>query len=420
MEKKKNRFYYWVICGLCTLIIFVTMGVITNGFSILMPYIMQTYGFTNSQTSSLITIRCLIALIAMLCIGYYYNLISIRVGIAIAVACAGAAFCIFGMADSYPMFLVGAVFMGFSYGLGSMIPITILISRWFISHRALAIGICASGSGIATIILSPITTMLVESFSLRKTFFIEGALWIAIAVIVLLFLRNKPSEMRLRPYGQKELHDKIRAEGIKKGTVVTYTLSKKGWILMGGVCVCMGALANPGFSHLPILFTTEGFSSMMVAAVISALGIVITIGKIVFGEIMDKIGGFRGSILAFSIFLIGQALCCFAFLQSVPLCVATVLILGMGYPIATIGISVWSGDMASADKFPEVLRKLQIIYACGALTFSGMPGVIADMTGGYIPAYILFSILIFCSLVGIIAAYRESGRKIASSQKTKK
>ena len=76
--------------------------------------------------------------------------------------------------------------------------------------------------------------------------------------------------------------------------------------------------------------------------------------------------------------------------------------------------------MASADKFPEVLRKLQIIYACGALTFSSMPGVIADMTGGYIPAYILFSILIFCSLVGIIAAYRESGRKIASSQKTKK
>lgn len=107
---------------------------------------------------------------------------------------------------------------------------------------------------------------------------------------------------------------------------------------------------------------------------ISALGIVITIGKIVFGEIMDKIGGFRGSILAFSIFLIGQALCCFAFLQSVPL-----------------------------------------IYACGALTFSSMPGVIADMTGGYIPAYILFSILIFCSLEGIIAAYRESGRKIASS-----
>lgn len=222
------------------------MGVITNGFSILMPYIMQTYGFTNSQTSSLITIRCLIALIAMLCIGYYYNLISIRVGIAIAVACAGTAFCIFGMADSYPMFLVGAVFMGFSYGLGSMIPITILISRWFISHRALAIGICASGSGIATIILSPITTMLVESFSLRKTFFIEGALWIAIAVIVLLFLRNKPSEMRLRPYGQKELHDKIRAEGIKRNGGNLYSFEKG--MDPYGRCLCVhGRFGQSGF-----------------------------------------------------------------------------------------------------------------------------------------------------------------------------
>ena len=76
--------------------------------------------------------------------------------------------------------------------------------------------------------------------------------------------------------------------------------------------------------------------------------------------------------------------------------------------LCTLGISVWSGDMASADKFPEVLRKLQIIYACGALTFSSMPGVIADMTGGYIPAYILFSILIFLSLIHI--SHRQVGR----------
>ena len=53
--------YGWVICVTCTLLLFVTMGTVSNGFSIYLPYIMAERGLTHAQTSSLVTLRCLVA-----------------------------------------------------------------------------------------------------------------------------------------------------------------------------------------------------------------------------------------------------------------------------------------------------------------------------------------------------------------------
>ena len=139
--------YGWVICVTCTLLLFVTMGTVSNGFSIYLPYIMAERGLTHAQTSSLVTLRCLVAFVAMLLIGGYYRKVSLRVGTGLAVCCAGLAFWLYSAAETYPLFCVGAAVSGISYGLGSMIPVSILINRWFDQHRALALSICASGSG---------------------------------------------------------------------------------------------------------------------------------------------------------------------------------------------------------------------------------------------------------------------------------
>lgn len=155
--------YGWVICVTCTLLLFVTMGTVSNGFSIYLPYIMAERGLTHAQTSSLVTLRCLVAFVAMLLIGGYYRKVSLRVGTGLAVCCAGLAFWLYSAAETYPLFCVGAAVSGISYGLGSIIPVSILINRWFDQHRALALSICASGSGIATIVLPPVTTQVMAN-----------------------------------------------------------------------------------------------------------------------------------------------------------------------------------------------------------------------------------------------------------------
>ena len=398
--------YGWVICVTCTLLLFVTMGTVSNGFSVYLPYIMDERGLTNAQTSSLVTLRCLVSFLAMLVIGWYYRKISLRVGTGIAACCAGLAFWLYSVAQSYSLFCVGAAVSGISYGLGSMIPVSILINRWFYRHRALALSICASGSGIATIVLPPVTTALVEGLSMGAAFRIEGVTIFAFAAVILLVLRNDPAEKGLVPCGQEAAPAAEEAASVTIRT--TRRMDRQVWILLGCASLVMGAVANPGFSHLSVLYTSEGFSSSVVALIISGTGVMITLGKLIYGEVTDHLGGCRSCLIFGGILLVGHVLCCLAFTQSMVLCVFTVLCLGVGYPIATMGPSVWANDLAEPEKYPMVVRRLQVIYAGGALAFASVPGILADHLGDYLPAYILFTALIGLTLVCIALSYRAA------------
>lgn len=400
--------YGWVICVTCTLLLFVTMGTVSNGFSVYLPYIMEERGLTHAQTSSLVTLRCLVSFLAMLGIGVYYQKVSLRLGTGIAACCAGVAFWMYSVAQSYGLFCLGAAVSGVSYGLGSMIPVSILINRWFRQHRALALSICASGSGIATIVLPPVTTALVEGLSMSTAFRAEGIAIFCFAAVIFLVLRNDPAEKGLLPCGQTE--EEPVQKGAANAAVKGRAMGKEIWVFLGGASLFMGAVANPGFSHLSVLYTSEGFAPAAVALLISGAGVMITLGKILYGETTDHMGGCRSTLLFGGILLVGHILCCLAFTGSLALAVVNILCLGIGYPIATIGPSVWANDLADSAWYPVVIRRLQVIYAGGALVFASIPGILADHFGSYLPAYLLFSAINALSLLLIALSYRRGRR----------
>lgn len=415
-------FYGWVVCGVCTLLLFITMGTASNGLSVFMPYIMKDFGLTNAQTSSLVTLRCTFAFVSMLLIGHYYDRVGYRLGTSLAALLCCAAYVIYSFAGSYLQFCIGASVAGISYGLGSMIPVAILMNRWFVSHRALAIGICSAGSSLAIVVLPPVLTGIILRFSLRAAFLVTAGYVLFSSVLIFALIREKPSDKGLEPLGGdrasvlaayrarreagRDTGDEDAADA-GAGASPAATLPLRGWILMGIVCVTMGALANPGFMHLTVLYTSEGFAPMTVALVISVAGIVMTAFKVVCGEAADRLGGFRASALFYGIFCLSNLLCCLAFLRSVPLALAAAVLFGMGCPISTVGIPIWAGDLVSQEHYADTLRRLQLIYAAGAMIFATMPGIIADHMGSYVPVYGLFALMLAAAFCCLAAAYRK-------------
>ena len=325
-------FYGWIVCGVCTLLIFISMGTASNGLSVFLPYIIKACELTNTQASSLVTLRCAFAFLSMLVISLYYKRVGYRLGTCISALCCCAAYSIYSFANTYPQFCVGASMAGISYGLGSMIPVSILMNRWFVRHRALAIGICASGSGLAVIILPPILTGIILRFSLRAAFLVTAGFTLVAAVLVYLLIREKPADMGLEALGEgdriephkskfrrseprrnasepsasgRAAADRSAADQSATGLSASERLaarrkSSKGnpdtqsdsvWILIGMVCVIMGGLSNPGFVHLSVLYTSEGYAPMTVAFLISLCGIVLTLGKVLCGGVADLMGG---------------------------------------------------------------------------------------------------------------------------------
>ena len=414
LDKKKNLkqgrvFYGWVVCAVCTLLMFITVGTASNALSVFMPYIKSGYDLTNAQTSSLVTMRCTASFAGMFLIGKFYDKIGYRKGTALAALLCALAYIIYSIAWTYRIFLVGAFIAGMSYGLGSMVPVAIIMNRWFVKHRALVLGICSAGSGAAIIVLPPILTGVVIRTSLKIGFIFTASYVVIAAVLVFIFIRERPQDKGLEPYGWRDVLDRpnehLPQEGDEPHT--SKELTKRDWALMGAVAAVMGAVANPGFVHLSMLFTGEGYAPMTVALILSVVGIVMTVFKVLFGEATDLMGGRKATALFFTILITGYVLCCFSYTKSVPLAMVTAVVVGMGYPISAIGIPVWSSDLVSNEHYGELVWKLQMIYAAGAMIFAGLPGMIADRTGGYIPVYALFGILTTITLVCVMAAYHD-------------
>lgn len=402
----KKVFYGWFVVLACALMLFCSIGMVSNNFSIFMPFIREEYGITHAQTSSLVTLRCLMSFAAMWVLGIYYDKLGMRFGVAIAVCFAATGYLIFSFSRSYIMFCVGALVMGACNAFASMVPAGILMNRWFIKNKATAIGICGAGSGIAMMIMPGITTKLYETFGLSKAFRIECFGIYILAAVIFMIIRNTPEEMGLKPLGYDEMGETFSnaPSGLEKEDK---PMSKMLWITTVGASLVMGSLANPGYSHLSALLTTAGYEPMNVAMMISSIGLMLTFSKLVLGRLVDRVGGFKGTLVFDGLLLLGHVFCCLVNMQSAVINIALIFCMGFGYSITTLSSTIWSNDIASSGNYSMVIRRLQTAQQAGALVFSTVPGALADRFHSYIPAYMLFTVFTLISTIMICISYKQ-------------
>jgi sugar phosphate permease len=400
-----GKFHYgWMICAGCTLLTTVTMGMITNaGFSIYLPYIAEHGSFSGVEISFIVTVRSIFTLVGMFILPVYYKKLDIRAGTALSAVMAAITFVIYGLAESNYLYYVGVAVAGIAYGLGSMIPVSIIINRWFIEKKALAIGIASCGTGIATLIVPPSVTALVASFGLKITMYLEAIVILAIAGFIFLLLRNDPSSLKCAPYGSGV--ETVSAH--KKDSVKTRDMSALEWTVLSVAMALFGAVAILATTNISLLFTSQGQPSPAVALAISLMGVVLTVSKIIYGKVTDAIGAYRSNYVFSALLLMGLITSCTLGKTGQLGMYASIVLMGLGFPIALVGLSIWAGDLSTKAQLTQAIKRLQIAYQVGGLVFSSVPGFLADRTGSYVPAYLLFCVLLFVSVAVLQCMYRR-------------
>lgn len=401
MEKK--RFHYgWIVCLGCTLLLMCTMGLVANaGFSIYMPYIVASGPYSNASVSLIITVRSIFTLIGMFFVNKLYEKTDIRLGVFIACVAAALAFVCYAFARSLIVYYIGGALAGLAYGFGSIIPVAILIKRWFVKKNALAIGICSSGTGLATLIFPNLFTAIIESKGIHISFLVEAALVIAIAVIVFLLLRDYPKEKGLKPLGSDFAPEEVAVETkVVKKAVRPFTNGEN--IIVIATMILTGAMGILSTANISPLFKSEGIDSQTVASAVSLFGFTLICAKLIVGNLIDKIGMFKANFILGTSCILGMLICCTVKTTGVTFMVIGTFLFGFGVPIATVGLPIWAADFSNSDNYASMLKKLQMSYQVGGLLFSTLPGIFADATGDYIPAYIMFSV--FTAIIVIVVS----------------
>lgn len=399
-----KRHYDKVIVACGFLFLFANMGLASTAFSVHQPYIVAIEGIGDTGGSLILSVRTAVSLLAMVFVDRYYRLLDVRKGVFVATLMTACGFVVYAFARTQLAFMGGAVFLGLGYGLGGMVAITYIANRWFSSGLGSMVGIASMGSGLATIVVPMVVVHIINRASLSHAFICEAFTAAVIAALMLLLLRNRPSDMGLSPYGgqdgpkgrrRKNSHPRMReAPG------------SEHFVLMVAM-VCVGIFSCTGVTYISVLASSNGFGPMLAAALVSIAGIALTAAKLVTGELFDHLGGARATAIMFAIGMMGYGLCSMAALGSEGIMVAGAALVGAGISLGSVGVSVWSIDLSSRENREKEIRNFQVAYSIGAFIANTTPGIIKDVAGSYVVAYVGIVIIAAVAAAIILRYYRK-------------
>ena len=403
-----TKHYEKVIVACCFLSMFVNTGFASTSFNVYQPSLVAIVGDTGG--SVVLAMRTLTSLVAIMFVDRYFHLLDCRRGISIACMLTAAAFMIYSAANSLPMFLLGAFVAGVAYGLGGMVGVTLLVRRWFRMDVGKAVGVAAVGSGVASIVIPIVAMRVIEGVSLAASFRMEAIIALALGAVIFALLRNRPSDLGMQPFGEQGGQDvkAARRDSGKTGN----RLSRRNRLLVMAAMVMLGMLCVGGAGYMAVMLTTEGFSTMFAATLLSVFGIALTASKYIAGVLFDKMGTRQGSTIMFAVFVAGALMCCLAGLQIPALSTAGVLLYGAGASLGTVGVSVWSIEMADPKNYARSIKNFQLAYSGGGFLGTVFPGPLKELAGSYTISYeVLFVLSIACAAIVVGTYWRHRTEK---------
>lgn len=384
----------WAVCAGGAIMLFISMGLAVNVFSVYLPYIIDCNAFTNAQGSWITTTRSLFVLAGMATAPRLCGRIGLRRTSTFAMGLVVLSYILFGLAWSFPVYCGAAALSGLGYSWGGMIPLSLLINRWFQMRQGFALGLASAGSGVATILMPTPLTWLIETWGLSAAFWCEAALILMLTILACLLIRERPEELGLSPYSQGR-----QEAASTPASTAPAAMTPGRWRLVLLAVFLLGGPTSLGVSHLGVLYSTEGCAPELVAALISCMGLCLMGGKMLYGALADRLGGRRSNYIIYGVSLLAYALCCLAPLGGVLLPFGAMVALGLSLAVSNVSLSVWAKDLCGDAGFTRGLKWCQIMYALGILVVGPVPGILADAAGSYVPAYFLFLLMMLVSML---------------------
>lgn len=352
--------------------------------SAMMPVIKKTMGLTPFQVSLGLAVPVLLGSLGRIPLGMLTDRLGGRLIFSLTMAFSAIAAFFTGIATTYPMYLVGAFFLGialasFSVGVG-------FVSRWYPPERqGFALGIYGAGNAGQSLAAFG-APLLAAAFGYAWGFWTFGVLLTVWLALFLVTARNAPVEAKPQTLAQslQPLRDPM-----------AWVLSLFYFLTFGGF-VAMSI-------YLPI-FLTEMFSLTPADAGLRTAGFVVlaTALRPYGGSLADRVGGLRILLYVFPA-VAGLSL----FLACPSIYTFTVGALGMA---AAIGLGNGAVFKLVPQYFPASVGTVTgLVGAAGGLGGFFPPlvvGALRQATGSFSPGFVLLGLF---ALVCWFTARRLSG-----------
>jgi sugar phosphate permease len=199
------------------------------------------------------------------------------------------------MTELWQLVVLWGVVVGIGTGMTALVLGAIVSNRWFTAHRGLVLGMLTASSATGQLVFLPFAAWLVTHVGWRMALSPSIAGLGLAALLVILFMRDRPSDVGLLPVGETEATPRPAPAATQRPAITQafVTLGEAShhatfWILAATFFIC--GLSTNGLiqTHFISLCADFGMPQVEAASTLAMMGVFDLVGTILSGWLSDR------------------------------------------------------------------------------------------------------------------------------------
>jgi MFS family permease len=290
----RARFHYgWVVAGATFLSGLIMAGAVGAPGVFIIP-LQKEFGWTTSDISAALAVRFflfgIIAPFAAALMNRYGIRKVVLVAQSIVAVCLVASL---WMTSLWQLLLLWGVGVGIGTGMTALVLGATVATRWFVARRGLVVGILTASVATGQLIFLPLLTSLAVAYGWRVALIAVCIAVACAALIMLIVMRDRPSDVGLLPYGHEgppPIAPPMPASvtGAAFGALRDAARTRTFWILFGTFFICGASTNGLIQTHFIPMCVDFGLTQTSAAGLLAAIGVFDFIGTILSGWLADR------------------------------------------------------------------------------------------------------------------------------------
>ena len=410
-----NVFYGWVILAGLFLIYTASNGIVLNTVPLFYPSLIAEFGWDEAQVTLPISLFFLGSAFASPIGGALLDRYSAKTLMIIGLIAITAALAYIPFVNA--LWELVAIYLVFAAGLaiGGLIPSMVLLTRWFVKYRGIAVGILLMASNFGGAIFPlMIGGTLADSGWRAAAFLLAGIGGVMMLLPVLFLIRNRPEEMGLAADGAPgtAVNDEGGAmSALGDGPTLGDAVKTPIFYLLCFVTAVMWFCIVGLLQHQSIYLGQDlGISVGSLALVFSLFFWCALAGNVIFGYLSDHFDKSLIMLLAMTCLTLGLVLLRMAEPGAMPVIYAFAVVSGLGYSGSFTMIQLSVAEFFSGKSYGKILGVFVFVDtlagAWGALVLGNM----RVAQGSYLPSFNMMIGLCLAAIVSVLLLNRYKSK----------
>jgi sugar phosphate permease len=291
----KRLHYAWMIVAVTFLTLLTTAGIRSTPGILIVP-LEHEFGWSRATISLAVSVNLLLYGLMGPFAAAFFHKIGVRrtMAIALTLLALGVSATTF-MTKPWHMVLIWGVVVGCGAGMTAYSLSATVVNRWFRKSQGTVMGLLTASAATGQLLFLPILASLAHNHGWRVAAFTTAGAALVVLPLVLLFMRNYPEDVGLRPFGATyHEYDQAAAQPVGNPFRIAIAGLQRGarsgdfWLLAGSFFICGASTNGLIGTHLIPACVDHGIPEVRAAGMLAMMGILDLVGTTLSGWLSDR------------------------------------------------------------------------------------------------------------------------------------